>query len=702
MTSLDDYQFLQSLKGKRLKLKTNDESFIGVVQRILNKTIILEDVKAIKSSRQHAVRHFHGREILGVEFLRSTEHINGSNTEAVNGEGNLTIAEYQPYKLDILQEKDDDEYVNYVVINEFHQKFLPAVMEIQRQKVIGVGADGIGGVYLERLCWLQIATKNRVFLFDMLALGAIAFKNGLTKILANDRILKVAHDCRRLAACLIALYGVKLMNVFDTQVADFLHFYRQTGGLIPDRVSTMQEVVSLHLGMPASHLSSLNIKSRLSKEDREVWYMRPCPEPLLKLMALSVIHLLPLRQMLLGALLSDYTSLVDSYLASVLFQPVQMQDIGQDSGLELSPELCELEQMQQERQALALEYYPSTTEGRLVRFMPRSNSNSSTSAEAAEASSSHSHTSSHDESSPLAAGSTEAPHGPTPPSGSPTPTPTPYATPPSHTPDTSTPHPPTPHAMTPHAPTPHAMTPHAPTLVAQTGCAPTPCGSNSTELPTPYQTPGITVPTPGITIPTHHPGNAPAVNLPAEAVLSYPPNQSQGAKTPVLAQTILSMKPRVLSTATPKMEALPKQWPQTFPPESSASSSPARLLEVVMDTMAQSTYTAAEGAGQSSIGSYFNLGRGLQLQRAAFSNQVQQHTVIVPPSPTSKVAGSKGSVASSDASLKPMAAMAGVAQKIGAGKPSATPPLDKEMVLQKGPIRPSALSLAFSSFRMAS
>lgn len=37
----------------------------------------------------------------------------------------------------------------------------------------------------------QIATKNRVFLFDILALGALAFKNGLTKILANDRILKV-------------------------------------------------------------------------------------------------------------------------------------------------------------------------------------------------------------------------------------------------------------------------------------------------------------------------------------------------------------------------------------------------------------------------------------------------------------------------------------------------------------------------------
>lgn len=121
-----------------------------------------------------------------------------------------------------------------------------------------------------------------------------------------------------------------------------------------------------------------------------------------------------------------------------------------------------------------------------------------------------------------------------------------------------------------------------------------------------------------------------------------------------------------------------------------------------MDTMAQSMPLTAEGTGQSGIGSYLNLGRGLQLQRAAFNNQVP-HTGVMPQSPTTKVAGSKGLVSSApqaDFPLKPMAAMAGVAQQIGSGNRSTAPPLGRGTVLQNGPVRPSALSLAFSSFRM--
>lgn len=42
-------------------------------------------------------------------------------------------------------------------------------------------------------------------------------------------------------------------------------FSYKTGGLLPDRVSTLQEVVSLHLKVPPSQLSSLQIKSQLTK-----------------------------------------------------------------------------------------------------------------------------------------------------------------------------------------------------------------------------------------------------------------------------------------------------------------------------------------------------------------------------------------------------------------------------------------------------
>ena len=64
------------------------------------------------------------------------------------------------------------------------------------------------------------------------------------------------------------------------------------------------------------------------QEDSEVWYVRPCPVSLLKVMALGVVHLLPLRLVLLDALMADYTGLVDSYLRASRQEPVHTQHIG--------------------------------------------------------------------------------------------------------------------------------------------------------------------------------------------------------------------------------------------------------------------------------------------------------------------------------------------------------------------------------------
>lgn len=137
-------------------------------------------------------------------------------------------------------------------------------------------------------------------------------------------------------------------------------FYSETGGFLPDRVSTLQEVVSLHLKVPSSQLLSLQMKSQLTKvqytycfkyttgrklfycivvhvcavipgvflqEEREMWYKRPCPLPLLKVMALSVIHLQPLRLVLLDTLMTDYMALVDSYLNSSDYEPDKLEHI---------------------------------------------------------------------------------------------------------------------------------------------------------------------------------------------------------------------------------------------------------------------------------------------------------------------------------------------------------------------------------------
>ncbi|KAG7237269.1 hypothetical protein INR49_032602, partial [Caranx melampygus] len=375
---VDDIHFMNILRGKRIKLTLKTSSYIGVVQRInYNKTLILTDV--VSSSNGYKFpgsKLFFGHEIINVEFTSDGNNESGA-THDHTLEDHLTVETFQPYRKTITMGGDeDDEYINFIVIDEFHEKFGPAVMHIKKLSVIGVGTEGVDSFQHGRLCWLKIATKNKVYLFDILLLGIRAFRNGLTMILENKQILKVIHDCRAVSGCLFGQFGVKLTNVFDSQVADVMCFYQETGGFLPDRVSALEEVVSHHLKVPSSQLLSLKMKSQLTKE---MWYKRPCPVALLKVMVLSVIHLQPLRLVLLDALMTDYMALVDSYLDSSQYEPGDLENVTMESALELPRELRQLQQMHHERQEWAAHHYPITEEGLLDRFNPRPKSPSQTS-----------------------------------------------------------------------------------------------------------------------------------------------------------------------------------------------------------------------------------------------------------------------------------------------------------------------------------
>ncbi|RVE57132.1 hypothetical protein OJAV_G00213150 [Oryzias javanicus] len=359
--------FTTRLKGKRVKLTLKNSTFIGLVQRVnTDKTLVLADVTTSDGCKIPGSKLFFGRDVLNVEFL-SQEGSQLGNSNPDQPVDKLDIKVFQPYRNPINFNQDEDEEevdsISFAVIDEFHGKFGPAVSHIKRQSVIGVGAEGVDSSKNGRLCWLQIATTNKVYLFDILLLGTQAFKNGLSFILESKHILKVLHDCRTIAGCLMAQFGVKLMNVFDTQVADVMCFHSETGGFLPDRISSLQEVVSLHLKVPSTRLSSLQVKSRFTKTDMKVWYDRPCPVSLLKVMVVSVIHLQPLRLMLLDTLMNDFMTLVDSYLNSSYYE------IGRPEQ-ELPPEIRQLDEMRLKRREWATGHYPVTDQGLLVRFNP--------------------------------------------------------------------------------------------------------------------------------------------------------------------------------------------------------------------------------------------------------------------------------------------------------------------------------------------
>uniref|UniRef100_A0A3P9LTV6 3'-5' exonuclease domain-containing protein n=1 Tax=Oryzias latipes TaxID=8090 RepID=A0A3P9LTV6_ORYLA len=363
--------FTTLLKGKRVKLTLKNSTFVGLVQRVnTDRTLVLADVSTSDGCKIPGSKLFFGRDVVNVEFLNQESNEVGNSNSDHQPDEKLDVKMFQPYRSPINfidEDKEEVGSISFAVIDEFHGKFGPAVSYIKKQSVIGVGAEGVDKSRNGRLCWLQIATTQKVYLFDILLLGTQAFRNGLSFILESKHILKVIHDCRVIAGSLMAQFGVKLMNVFDTQVADVMCFHSETGGFLPDRISSLQEVVSLHLKVPSSRLSALQMKSQLTKKDMEVWYERPCPAPLLKVMVVSVIHLQPLRLMLLDTLMNDYMTLVDSYLNSSYYEIGTPE---QEGVQELPQEIRQLDEMRLRRQEWARGRYPVTEDGLLARFSP--------------------------------------------------------------------------------------------------------------------------------------------------------------------------------------------------------------------------------------------------------------------------------------------------------------------------------------------
>ncbi|KAG2457442.1 SPRE1 protein, partial [Polypterus senegalus] len=97
----------------------------------------------------------------------------------------------------------------------------------------------------ERAQASPIATKTRVYLFDIMLLGSRAYKNGLAMVLENSNILKVA---------------------------DVMYYYNETGGYLPDRVSPLEECLVRHLKISASSLQFISRDSILDlpKELRQL------------------------------------------------------------------------------------------------------------------------------------------------------------------------------------------------------------------------------------------------------------------------------------------------------------------------------------------------------------------------------------------------------------------------------------------------
>ncbi|XP_045679559.1 piRNA biogenesis protein EXD1 isoform X1 [Phyllostomus hastatus] len=385
-----DYHFLNQILWRRVKLTLVCGIFEGVLQHVdPNKIVVLKKVKNVETGRSiPGVKMFFGHEIVNVELLDEAEQTAlgekassvSPNTESTRMDKmkneDLSVRELPSPAFeapttsllnDLKYSLSEEEEVTYTVIDQFQQKFGAAMLHIKKQSVLGVAAEGANVCRHGKLCWLQVATNSRVYLFDILLLGSHAFNNGLQMVLEDKRILKVIHDCRWLSDCLSHQYGILLNNVFDTQVADVLQFSMETGGFLPNCISTLQESLIRHLKVAPKYLSFLEERQKLIRENTEVWFTRPLSPSLLKILALEATYLLPLRLVLLDEMMSDLTTLVDGYLNTYREGSADWLGGAEPTCMELPEELLQLKDFQKQRREKAAKEYRMNAQGLLIR-----------------------------------------------------------------------------------------------------------------------------------------------------------------------------------------------------------------------------------------------------------------------------------------------------------------------------------------------
>ncbi|EHB10323.1 Exonuclease 3'-5' domain-containing protein 1 [Heterocephalus glaber] len=289
------------------------------------------------------------------------EKMKGENLKVCEPTSPALKAPIAPLLNDLKNSPSEEKEVTYTVIDQFQQKFGAAMLHIKKQSVLSVAAEGPNVCRHGKLYWLQVIHDCR-WLSDCLS-----HQYGI--MLNNVFDTQVIHDCRWLSDCLSHQYGIMLNNVFDTQVADVFQFSMETGGFLPNCISTLQQSLIRHLNVAPKYLSFLEDRQKLTQENPEVWFTRPLPPSLLKMLALEVTYLLPLRTALLDEMMSDLTTLVGGYLKPCREGSADQLAGAQPTCMELPEELLQLKDFQKQRRERAVKEYRMNARGLLIRTM---------------------------------------------------------------------------------------------------------------------------------------------------------------------------------------------------------------------------------------------------------------------------------------------------------------------------------------------
>ena len=103
-----------------------------------------------------------------------------------------------------------------------------AISELHKYKqgnnnLLAVDCEGVSLSRKGELTILSIATREKVYIFDMLKVGKAIFSGGLKEILEDSTQQKLTFDCRQDSDALWHQFNVKLAGVLDIQLLEVMY-----------------------------------------------------------------------------------------------------------------------------------------------------------------------------------------------------------------------------------------------------------------------------------------------------------------------------------------------------------------------------------------------------------------------------------------------------------------------------------------------
>ncbi len=196
-----------------------------------------------------------------------------------------------------------------------------AMAHLEEQNMIGLSLEGQLIGRKGELSLLCVSTKQRVIMFDAVAIGAddLLYEGGAVReLLESPLTMKVMNDCRQASDMLANRFGVRLNNVYDTLAAHALFLtWAHYAGYLPKFSYSVSYMARAYLGIKGKDLFFPHYRQDNLAEDTAIWLERPLPDNLEIGAVRCVAYLLDLQRATREAMNSPFIRATECLLEAV-------------------------------------------------------------------------------------------------------------------------------------------------------------------------------------------------------------------------------------------------------------------------------------------------------------------------------------------------------------------------------------------------